>query len=423
MTEKQMTEKQKEEQARWGAMLSYLTPLRGGVTAPQGFKASGVKAEIRYSNRRDLALIYSETPAAAAALYTRNRVQAAPIAVTREHLQKGGRLRAAVINAGVANAGTGAQGVEDARQMARWTAEFLKIAPEEVAVASTGVIGMRLPMEKIRRGIYEAVQALSEDGGGDAARAIMTTDTRPKEAAVSFEWGGRTVTLGAMAKGAGMMHPNLATMLVFVTTDAAVEDAFLPAALTAAADRSVNMLSIDGDTSTNDMVLIMANGQAGNPLITADSGGERFLRALEYLLVKLTREMARDGEGATRLIEVEVVNAASESDARLAARTIVSSSLVKTAVHGRDPNWGRVLAALGYSGAEFDPEKVDIYFGKVCVAAGGCEQPFSEEEVRELLGEDEVRITVDLHAGTARAFAWGCDLSPDYVHINASYRS
>lgn len=412
-----------EEQSRWGELLNYLTPLQGGVTAPLGFKASGVKAEIRYPNRKDLALIYSETPAIAAAVYTRNRVQAAPLLVTREHLQPGRKIRALVVNTGVANAGTGAKGIEDARQMARWAAEFLKIEPQEVAVASTGVIGMLLPMEKIRRGIRDAVQALSEDGGADAARAIMTTDTRPKEAAVSFEWGGKTITLGAMAKGAGMVHPNLATLLVFVTTDAVVEESFLQAALKFAVNHSVNMLSIDGDTSTNDMVLLMANGQAGNTVITARSGGERFLRALEYVLVKLTREMARDGEGATRLIEVEVLNAVSDDDARRAARAIVSSSLVKTAVHGRDANWGRILAALGYSGADFDPQKVDIFLGKVWVAEGGCERPFNEEEAREALGEDEVRITVDLHAGTARAVAWGCDLSPDYVHINASYRS
>lgn len=395
----------------------------GGITAPRGFQAAAAAAEIRYPNRPDLALICSEVPAVAAAVYTRNKVQAAPLIVSREHLTNG-QAQAVVINAGIANAATGQQGLADARQMAYLTAEALQIAPENVVVASTGVIGQLLPMERVEKGIRQAATQLSPAGGAEAAQAIMTTDTRRKEVAVKLHISGCPVTIGGMAKGSGMVHPDMATMLGFITTDAAIEPGVLQQALKASIDRSFNLVTVDGDTSTNDMVLLLANGRANNPRI-AGAGPDlaAFQAGLDYITVYLAKEIARDGEGATRLIEVRVINAPSLDDGKKAARAIAGSSLVKSAVFGRDANWGRILAALGYSGADFEPQQVDIYLGEVLVARDGAGLAFDEELARQVLEQETVVITVDLKAGPAAVTAWGCDLTFDYVKINASYRS
>ncbi|NLK52448.1 MAG: bifunctional glutamate N-acetyltransferase/amino-acid acetyltransferase ArgJ [Syntrophomonadaceae bacterium] len=395
----------------------------GGVTAPLGFKAAAAAAGIRYPDRLDLALIYSEVAATAAGVYTCNRVQAAPVQVTQDNLTDG-QARAVVVNAGIANAATGAQGLDDAREMTRITARVLDINPDEVAVASTGVIGLLLPIERIEKGIIAAANGLSRNGGTQAAQAILTTDTRPKEIAVRISLGEKSVTIGGMAKGSGMIHPCMATMLGFITTDAAITSEALRLALQRSTDRSFNLVTVDGDTSTNDMVVVLANGLAGNPLITIDSPElKEFQTALDYVNQYLAREIARDGEGASRLIEVRVKNAPSLLDAQKAARAVAGSSLVKTAVFGRDPNWGRILAAVGYSGAEFAPEQIAIWLGEVLVAQEGVETAFNEDEAREALDRETVLITVDLGVGTAEATAWGCDLTFDYIKINASYRS
>ncbi len=397
--------------------------VAGGVTAPQGFLAAAASAEIRYQNRRDLALLYSAVPSAAVALYTQNKFQAAPIVVTREHLRDG-RAQAVLINSGIANAGTGQPGLADARRSAELVGEALKLKTEDVAVASTGVIGMRLPMERVAAGIFQAAAGLSAEAGTEAAQAIMTTDTRPKEIAVKVDLGGHLITIGGMAKGSGMIHPNMATMLAFLTTDAEVDPAFLHQALTEANQRSFNMITVDGDTSTNDMVIILANGQAKNPRISGTGrDAMAFQQALNAVAQYLAKEIARDGEGATQLIEVRIQGAASLSDAQKAGRAIAGSSLVKSAVHGKDANWGRILAAAGYSGAEFDPEQTTIWLGEVLVAEQGTAVPFDEEQARQVLEAETVLITVDLGTGNVGAVAWGCDLTFDYIKINANYRS
>lgn len=400
--------------------------VSGGVTAPAGFVAGAARCGLRRpgDGRPDLALVVSAGPAAAAGVFTRNRVQAAPVQVTREHL-RGGRLRAVVANAGVANACTGERGLEDARRMAAVTADALGLARvEEVAVASTGVIGAYLPMERVEAGIREAARRLGREGGAEAAVAITTTDTRPKERAVRLTLDGVPVTIGGVAKGAGMVHPDLATMLCFLTTDAAATPEALREVLAAAVDRSFNMVTVDGDTSTNDCVLLLAGGAAGNrPLRPGTPESARFREALTAVCAALAREIARDGEGATRLIEVAVEGARDEADARRAARAVAGSNLVKTAVHGADANWGRVLAALGRSGATFDPERVRVKLGDLLLVDRGRAAAYDEAEARSLLERDEVRLVVDLGAGTGQATAWGCDLSCEYVRINGSYRS
>lgn len=399
--------------------------VSGGVTAPAGFLAAGVCADIRGKGdgKKDVALLASRVPCAAAGVYTTNRVKAAPVLLTQERTASG-RLQAVVANSGNANACTGERGLKDAAEMARLAAEALGIAPELVGVASTGVIGVPLPMDRVAAGIAAAAAALSPEGGGDAAEAIMTTDTFPKQVAVRLDVGGAAVTIGAMAKGSGMIHPNMATMLGFVTTDAAVDAAALQAALRAATDRSFNMITVDGDTSTNDMVVVLANGLAGNPPITPDSAHyPAFAEALTAVLIHLAKEIARDGEGATKLIEVRVRGARSLEEARKAARAVCGSSLVKAAVFGADANWGRVLAALGYSGAQFDPDRVDLWLGDVQLMRAGEPLAFDEEAAARLLREKEVVFTADLHAGEAEATAWGCDLTYDYVRINGSYRT
>ncbi|MFB5084336.1 bifunctional glutamate N-acetyltransferase/amino-acid acetyltransferase ArgJ [Symbiobacterium thermophilum] len=399
--------------------------LAGGVTAPAGFVAAGACADIKGNGagKKDVALLASRVPCAAAGVYTTNLVKAAPVVLTRGRTETG-ELQAVVANSGNANACTGEQGMRDAAEMARLAAEALGIRPELVGVASTGVIGVPLPMDRVSAGIRAAAAALSPEGGADAAEAIMTTDTFPKQVAARLEIGGATVTIGAMAKGSGMIHPNMATMLGFVTTDAAVDAAALREALREATDRSFNMITVDGDTSTNDMVLVLANGLAGNAPVTLGSAGYRpFADALTAVLTHLAKEIARDGEGATKLIEVRVTGARSLDDARKAARAVCGSSLVKAAVFGADANWGRVLAALGYSGAQFDPGKVDLWLGGLQMMRAGEPLAFNEEAATRLLQQKEVVFTADLHAGECEATAWGCDLTYDYVKINGSYRT
>ncbi|MGQ9825171.1 MAG: bifunctional glutamate N-acetyltransferase/amino-acid acetyltransferase ArgJ [Desulfotomaculales bacterium] len=397
--------------------------IPGGVAAPRGFLAAGVSAGIKYKEKKDIALIFSAVPASAAGVFTTNRVKAAPVLLTMSRVAKGS-AQAIVANSGNANACNGERGLQDARAMAEETARRLNISPGHVLVASTGVIGQPLPMERVLPGIAAAAAALSRDGGPAAAEAILTTDTEPKEVAVRFTLGEKEVRAGAIAKGSGMIHPELATMLCFVTTDAAVTPKCLQKILRHAVDRSFNMLTVDGDTSTNDTVLILANGMAGNSVIAEENEDYCILRdRITEICVHLARAIARDGEGATKLLEVRVVNAAAEKDARQAARTIARSNLVKAAVFGQDANWGRILCAAGYSGAEFDPEKVDIILNGLPVARNGCPLPFSEEEASRALAAATVEILVDLKAGPFRATAWGCDLTYDYVRINAHYRT
>jgi glutamate N-acetyltransferase/amino-acid N-acetyltransferase len=389
----------------------------GGVTSPQGFLAGATSAGIKYTDKRrlDLGILFSETPCAAAAVFTTNKVKAAPVLLDQKRLKKG-TARAVVMNSGGANACIGEHGMDAALEMTSLAARQVGVAPEDVLVASTGVIGVPLPMLRIRKAIPKV--ALTVDGGHDLARAIMTTDTVPKEAAVKA--GG--FTIGGMLKGSGMIHPDLATLLCFLTTDAPVDIAFLRQALRRAVAISFNMLSIDGDGSTNDTVLIMANGMAGGKSISKDNKRAAvFQQALDKLCIYLARESARDGEGATKLIEVKVNNALSLKDARLAARTIAGSMLVKAAVHGSDPNWGRVLAAAGRSGATMAPEKVELYIGDNRLVEGGESVPFDRMKLVKYLDGKEVLIALNLHVGRAEAVAWGCDLSEEYVKINAEY--
>jgi glutamate N-acetyltransferase/amino-acid N-acetyltransferase len=387
----------------------------GGITSPQGFLAGATGAGIKYANRLDLGILYSETPGTAAALFTTNKIKAAPVVLDIERL-KGGKVSAVVMNSGCANACTGSQGMKDAMAMAALVARQVGVDDESVLVASTGVIGTFLPMERIAAGISKIV--LTVEGGHDIARAIMTTDTVPKEAAVR----AAGFTIGGMAKGAGMIHPELATMLGFLTTDVAVDAGFLWEALREAADMSFNMLSVDGDNSTNDMLLIIANGIAGGQTITGDSRQAGvFQEALNRVCIYLAKALARDAEGATKFIEVSVCGAASLTDARRAARTIVGSSLVKAAVHGSDPNWGRVLAAAGRSGAALEGDKLELYIGGTRLVQNGSPVPYDKEEVVGHLNGKEVSIKLDLHLGDAEATTWGCDLSEEYVKINAEY--
>jgi glutamate N-acetyltransferase/amino-acid N-acetyltransferase len=403
--------------------------IEGGICAPRGFRAGGIWCGIKADSRkRDLALIYADKPCAAAAMFTTNRVQAAPVLVSREHLA-GGVLRAVIANSGNANACTGAPGLAAARRMAELAAGEFAIEPREVAVASTGVIGVPLPIAAIESSISSLADSIHPGGHEAALEAIMTTDTRKKAAALEFEIRGKTLRLGGMVKGSGMIHPNMATMLCFITSDAAVSRDLLDRALRRAVRRSFNRVTVDGDTSTNDMVLIMANGEGGNVPIEAEGPDyDIFAEALESLCVKLARAMARDGEGATRLITVSLRGAADEEAAETLARAVASSSLVKAACFGADANWGRVLCALGYAGADFDPAAVDLRFagaaGEVLVCKAGVPVPFSEEEARKILSGEEIEIRIDLAGGgPGAAAAWGCDLSYDYVRINGDYRS
>ncbi|MEW6173556.1 MAG: bifunctional glutamate N-acetyltransferase/amino-acid acetyltransferase ArgJ [Bacillota bacterium] len=395
--------------------------IQGGVTLPKGFKASGVASGIK-KTKKDLALLVSTVPAAAAGVFTTNRVKAAPLLVTMERLQKG-LAQVVIINSGNANACTGPEGYADAVAMAQMTASALRLPEEMVLVSSTGVIGQRLPVSKIKEALPAAVKALSASGRA-SAEAILTTDTVVKEAAVRFSIDGCPCIISGMAKGSGMIHPNMATLLAFITSDVAVEADLLRRALKSAVDVSFNMISVDGDSSTNDMVLALANGQAGNKVIDGPGRDyDIFLAALAAVSIELAKKIARDGEGASRLIEIQVKGARTLNDARIVARSIAASNLVKAAVFGRDANWGRILCAAGYSGADFNPGAVDIFLGGEQVAANGAGLAFSEENAAKELEKDPVVITVDLKEGEFTATAWGCDLTYDYVKINASYRS
>ena len=401
--------------------------IEGGVTAAKGFQAAGVHCGIRKTRTKtDLALIVSDREAAAAAVYTRNLVKGAPLTVTANHIADG-KARAIVCNSGIANT-CAFDGVEKAEAMCSLAARELGIAATDVVVASTGVIGPSIDLAPIEAGMPGLAAALSVEGGGDAAEAIMTTDTRKKEFAVRFELGGRTCVMGGIAKGSGMIAPNMATMLCFITTDAAIRAELLHRALLETVGDTFNMMTVDGDTSTNDMVAILANGAAGNPELTEAAGDYAvFLDALRMLCTRMVRCLAADGEGATKLLECRVAGGASDRDARLAAKAVVNSALLKSAMFGADANWGRVLCAIGYSGAQVDVRRVDVAFasaaGRVEVCRDGAGIPFSEEEAKKVLGADEIVIDILLRDGAAGAVAWGCDLTYDYVKINGDYRT
>lgn len=392
--------------------------VEGGVTAPLGYEAAGIHAGLK-RQKKDLSLVFSERDCTSAGTYTTNRVKAAPLLLTKKHVDQKGPVRAIVVNSGNANACNGERGMADAIAMAEKTAAVLGVATRQVLVASTGVIGVPLPMDKILPGIERTAGELSASGGGDAALAIMTTDTVPKEVAVRH--GG--FTIGAMAKGSGMIHPNMATMLAFITTDAAVDRPLLEASLQDVVARSFNMISVDGDTSTNDMVIALANGASGVEVEPGSPVAERFLEALEFVCTSLAKMIARDGEGATKLIEVRVTGAQSVEDARLAVRAITRSPLVKTAVFGEDANWGRILCAAGYSGADLVLDDVRVALGDVVVFNRGMGVAFDEALAKRVLEQKDVTITVDLGAGDAEATGWTCDLTYDYVRINADYRT
>jgi glutamate N-acetyltransferase / amino-acid N-acetyltransferase len=387
----------------------------GTITSPIGFLAGAAAAEIKYKGRLDLGILYSERPCAAAGRFTRNRIKAAPVQWCQQHVASV-KAQAVIVNSGCANACTGEQGIKDAASMAGIAAKKLGISADAVLVASTGVIGRKLPMDRIEAGVAKI--KLSATGGHELARAIMTTDTHPKEIAIACEEYGFTVA--GIAKGAGMIHPDMATMLSFLTTDVDIDVRLLDKLLGEAVDASLNMITVDGDTSTNDTVLILANG-AGGLVKAGTKAAAAFEKALLKVCTYLARGIAADGEGATRLIEVTVEGAQSLADARIAARTIVGSPLVKSAVHGRDPNWGRVIAALGRSGAEFNPMKVDLYLAKMQLMAAGEPVPFDEKAASVEMGKDEVKVRVVLNGGKQSATAWGCDLSAEYVSINSDY--
>ncbi len=401
--------------------------ISGGVCAAQGFRANGVHCGIRKNRtKRDLSLIVSDVPASAAAVYTTNLVKGAPLTVTKQHLENG-IAQAVICNSGNANT-CNANGIEIAEKMSALVAARLGLAADDVVVASTGVIGQPLDIAPIADGMAELVASLSYDGSETAAEGIMTTDTVKKEVAVEFTLGGKTCRLGGIAKGSGMIHPNMATMLVFITTDAAIAPEMLKKALSTDIASTFNMLSIDGDTSTNDMVTVLANGLAGNPVIDTDNDDFAvFMTALNTITVQLCRMIAADGEGATKLLECAVTGAKDEATAKTVAKSVVCSSLLKAAMFGADANWGRVLCAIGYSGADVDVSKVDVAFksdkGTITVCQNGAGVPFSEEVAKEILLQNEIEILVSVGDGDGAAKAWGCDLTYDYVRINGDYRT
>ena len=412
---------------QYGAMMNKdsttrINTIPGGVVAPEGFVGGGVMCGVRNSGRRDLGLLFSGRGCTAAAVFTRNVVKGAPLIVTRKAIQNG-NVRAVVANSGIANAATGQKGLEDAYAMRSLAAEALEIGPEEVAVASTGVIGEHLPMNKVAAAIGVAAIELGRDGAG-FAEAIMTTDTRTKEVAVQVEIGGKRVTVGGTAKGSGMIHPNMGTMLAFLSTDAAVEKKCLQETLSEVTERTFNRVTVDGDTSPSDVAILLANGAAGNEPLGLDSPDyPAFAGAVEEVARTLAKEIARDGEGATRLVEVVVKGAKDEASAAALAKSVVGSNLVKAAVFGEDANWGRVLTAMGYSGVSFDPNAVELWFGPVKVFAEGKPVPHEVAEANAALSSGEVTITAGLEEGEASAVAWGCDLTYEYVRINGSYRT
>ncbi|MEG0689471.1 MAG: bifunctional glutamate N-acetyltransferase/amino-acid acetyltransferase ArgJ [Hungatella sp.] len=404
--------------------------IEGGVTAAIGFLSASTAAGIKYRDRKDMALIYSEKPCHVAGTFTTNLVKAAPVKWDQEVVKHSSFAQAVVINAGIANACTGTEGYGYCKDTADAAAEVLAIPTNSVLVASTGVIGKQLPIEKLKAGVCAMAPHLdgSAASGTASAQAIMTTDTKKKEVAVQIKLGGRTVTLGGMCKGSGMIHPNMCTMLAFVTTDAAISKELLQEALSTDIQDTYNMISVDGDTSTNDTVLLLANGMAGNPEITQkDTDYETFLQALNYVNETLAKKMAGDGEGCTALFEVRVIGAESKAQAVTLSKSIITSSLTKAAIFGHDANWGRILCAMGYSGAQFDPEEVDLFFesaaGKLKIIENGVALDYSEEEATKILSEPMVTAIADVKMGEATATAWGCDLTFNYVKINADYRS
>lgn len=404
--------------------------IKGGVTAAKGFEAASTAAGIKYKDRTDMALIYSQVPCEAAGTFTTNVVKAAPVKWDRQVVDSGKKVQAVVVNSGIANACTGAEGFGYCRDTAEAAAKYLSVDADGVLIGSTGVIGKQMPIDRLTAGI-EALAGkknASLENGTGAAKAIMTTDTCEKELAVTLQVGGKTVTIGGMAKGSGMIHPNMCTMLAFITTDAAITKEALQKALSEDVVTTYNMISVDGDTSTNDTALVLANGMAENPLIeygTADY--DAFKEALHVISEYLAKKIAGDGEGATALFEVKVVGAESVEQARTLAKSIACSNLTKTAIAGHDANWGRIVCAMGYSGAQFDPEKVDLFFeskaGKIQIAEDGVALDFSEEKATEILSQSEVTAIADVKMGDAQATAWGCDLTHGYIEINADYRS
>ena len=404
--------------------------ITGGVTAAKGFLAAGVEAGIKYQNRKDMAMVYSKTPCRAAGVFTTNVVKAAPVLWDKEVVESEWEAQAIVVNSGIANACTGKLGYEYCRETAGAAADALEISPQSVLICSTGVIGMQLPMEKMTEGVRMLAKAIKpgEEAGTDAAKAIMTTDTRNKQVAVKVTIGGKEVTVGGMCKGSGMIHPNMCTMLAFVTTDVNISKKLLQEALSADVQDTFNMVSVDGDTSTNDTLLVLANGQAGNHEITEKGADyDTFVEALHYVNETLAKKIAGDGEGATALFEVKVIHADNKEDAKTLAKSVITSSLTKAALFGHDANWGRILCALGYSGAKFDPEAIELYLessaGKILIFKDGMAVDYSEEEATRILSCSEVTALVDMKMGEAEATAWGCDLTYDYVKINADYRS
>ena len=401
--------------------------ISGSICAPKGFTAGGVHCGIRANKgKKDLAMVFSAVPAKAAAVYTTNLVKGAPLLVTKANLANG-QAQAVICNSGNANT-CNADGIEKAEAMCALAGDALGIPGEDVIVASTGVIGQPLPLEPIAAAVPSLAKSLTAHGAGAASEAILTTDTRAKEIAVEFTLGGKTCRLGGMAKGSGMIHPNLATMLVFLTTDAAISPALLQKALSCDVKNTFNMVSVDGDTSTNDMVCILANGMAGNAEITEENEDfAQFMKALNTVTVYLCKCIAGDGEGATKLLQCIVTGGTSEAQAKTVAKSIICSSLTKAAMFGADANWGRVLCAIGYSGADVAVQKVEVAFrsqkGAITVCQNGAGVPFSEEIAKEILLEPEIDIVVDLHNGEGTATAWGCDLTYDYVKINGDYRT
>ena len=404
--------------------------IKGGVTAAKGYEAASTAAGIKYQGRTDMALIYSQVPCVSAGTFTTNVVKAAPVKWDRQIVDSGAGVQAVVVNSGIANACTGEEGMGYCKETAEAAAKALNIDAAGVLVGSTGVIGMQLPMQKLVDGIQVLAGKKAEglQSGHDAALAIMTTDTVEKEMAVEIEIGGKTVTIGGMSKGSGMIHPNMCTMLAFITTDAAITKEALQKALSEDVEDTYNMISVDGDTSTNDTAILLANGLAGNQEITyASPEYETFKEALHMVNETLAKKMAGDGEGATAVFEVKVVGAESIKQAKTLAKSVVCSNLTKAAIAGHDANWGRILCAMGYSGVQFDPEKVDLFFeskaGKLQIIENGVATDYSEEVATKILSEPEITATADIKMGDYSATAWGCDLTHEYININADYRS
>lgn len=402
----------------------------GGVTAPKGFLAAGVNAGIKYTNRKDLAMIYSEKPCVTAGCFTTNVVKAAPVKWDMEIVEKSPFVQAVVINSGIANAATGAPGMEVCKKTAKCVSEVMNVPEDAVLIGSTGVIGNQVPIDRIENGVKALKGLLNNDrnAASDAEHAIMTTDTVPKEIAVKVTIGGKVVTIGGMSKGSGMIHPNMCTMLAYICTDCAISKEMLTKIAKSDIPDTFNMITVDGDTSTNDTYLLMANGLAENPVIDCEGEDfDTFKEAVHYVNEYLAKHMAKDGEGATALFEVKVINADTKENAKILAKSVAGSSLCKAAIFGHDSNFGRFLCALGYSGAMFDPEKVSLKYisraGEVAIFSKGLMVPYDEDEATKILSEDEITVVCDMDMGNACATAWGCDLSYDYVKINADYRS